>query len=763
MKKELFLIIFYIDEYILICYNKIHERNLLSFLFYNIYEYILIHKGVVIMESSKLEVHDDLKNSVSHTYIIQNLDCAHCGSKIESAINDLPEVNSATLIFATKKLFVTAENHSTLLPKMQEVAKKIEHGVILLDSDNILHNSGENSNLKMNLWIKENKDLLEITLGGILFILAFFLEDKDYIYNSILFFIPYLILGRGVLINASKNILRGNIFDENFLMSIATIGALVINAWEEAVGVMLFYRIGEFFEHKAIDKSRSQIMQAIDMRPEIVNLLDNGTLKSIPAERIKVGDVILVKPGERIPLDSVIIKGECLLDTSSITGEYIPIKCTQGDHVMSGSINTNAVLNLKVEKVLAESMVTRILESVEHAAASKPAVDRFITKFARIYTPIVVLLALFIAIIPPLFTGEWEKWVYTALTFLVISCPCALVLSIPLAFFGGIGAASKQGILFKGGAVIETLKNIKAVVMDKTGTLTKGNFIVQKIKSIVDYSEDELLKIAASAESLSLHPIAKSIIETAHSKKIILDKPDKFLEFAGEGIVAYLNGKRILCGNSKLLKRFAVKCENLNSDNLGTHVLLAENDKFLGEIIISDTVKEDAAVAVKNLHKQGIKTAILTGDEEKSTKEVADNIGISDIYTRLLPQDKFVIMKKIREQYGPVMFVGDGINDAPVLAGADVGAAMGSGTDAAIEAGDVVFMNSKIQAIVQAINIAKRTDNIAWQNIVFALSIKIIIMLAGILGHASMWAAVFADTGVLFICVLNSMRVLYKK
>ena len=504
-------------------------------------------------------------------------------------------------------------------------------------------------------------------------------------------------------------------------------------------------------------------MDAVDMRPEVVNLLVGEEVRVLPAEEANVGDILLVRVGDRIPLDGVVIEGESLLDTSPVTGEPVPVKRGFGDEVVSGCVNTSGMLKIRVEKILAESMVTKILDSVENAAASKPQLDRFITRFARVYTPVVVAIAVLTALIPGFVTGDWEYWIYTALTFLVISCPCALVLSVPLTFFSGIGAGSKYGILFKGGVTIEALKNVAAVVMDKTGTVTKGNFIVQKLVPSQDITQAELLQVCAAAELVSSHPIANSVVAAAKQQNLQLQRPQTFEEIAGEGLVAETAAGKVLCGNQKLLERFAVDFTVREVADYGTEVLVARDGKYLGQIIIDDTLKDDAVEAVRALKKLRLTTAMLTGDAAASAQAVAQAAGIDEVRAKLLPQDKLNELSRLRKQYGAVMFVGDGINDAPVLAGADVGAAMGSGADAAIEAADVVFMNSEMKAIPQAIAIARETNRIAWQNVIFALVIKVIIMAAGLAGYASMWAAVFADTGVAMLCVLNAIRILYKK
>ena len=606
-------------------------------------------------------------------------------------------------------------------------------------------------------------EAVTLVLGGVIFVVTEWLGVVPEAYHIYVLIIAYLLLGGKIVLTALKNLSKGHVFDENFLMTVATLGAFAIQAWEEAVGVMFFYRVGEYFEHRAVEKSRGQIMAAVDMRPEVVNKIVNDEVQIIPAADAKVGDILLVRVGDRIPLDGMVIEGESLIDTSPVTGEPVPVKCSVGDEVVSGCVNTSGMLKLRVEKVLAESIVTKILDSVENAAASKPAIDKFITRFARVYTPFVVAVALLTAVVPSLVTGEWGKWIYTALTFLVISCPCALVLSVPLAFFSGIGAGSKHGILFKGGVVMEALKNIKAVVMDKTGTVTKGNFVVQSISAVEGMDEKELLQICAGAELASTHPIAASVVVAAQEQGLELERPEKFEELAGEGLVAYYGEDVVLCGNAKLLQRHAVDLEGYIEAESGSEVLVAFNGKYLGQLLVSDTLKEDAKVAVKMLKSQGLVTAMLTGDGEREAKVIAKTVGIDEVHAKLLPQEKLQELQSLRKKYGAVMFVGDGINDAPVLAGANVGAAMGSGADATIEAADVVFMNSEMTSIPKAIDIAKETGNIAWQNVIFALGVKAVIMVAGLLGYASMWAAVFADTGVAVLCVMNSVRILYKK
>ncbi len=691
-------------------------------------------------------------------YIIENIDCANCAAKMEKKINELPGVEDATITFATKQLRLAAKNPDALLPKIREICTSIESQVVIK----------EQKERKRETHTEENhgkRDLFAIIFGAVLFAAGEIMEQTGMGGSLTLpvYIIAYVILGGEIVLTAAKNLLKGHVFDENFLMSIATLGAFVIHEYPEAVGVMLFYRIGEYFEHRAVERSRSQIMGAVDMRPETVNRIQGENIVEIPAEEAKEGDILLVRPGDRIPLDGVIIDGESRLDTSPVTGEPVPVSIKAGSHILSGCVNLSGQLKLQVEKTLSESMVTRILDSVENAAASKPKIDRFITRFARVYTPFVVAAALVTAIVPSLFTGDWEHWVYTALTFLVISCPCALVLSVPLAFFSGIGAGSKKGILFKGGVSLEQLADIKAVVMDKTGTVTEGNFVVQNVVPAAQWSEEEILEIAAECEQISTHPIAISIVQAAREKEISLTKPQRLEEIAGHGIKAVTEKGTILVGNRKLMEKEGISLSSYEKQSFGSEVLVSINGTFAGHLVISDTVKKDAKSSVAKINRFGAASVMLTGDSLEEAEAVAKETGIQEVHARLLPEDKVTELQNVRKKYESVMFVGDGINDAPVLAGADVGAAMGSGADAAIEAADVVFMNSSMESIPEAMEIAKATKKIAWQNVVFALIIKALVMILGLAGFASMWMAVFADSGVAMLCVLNSIRILYKK
>ena len=695
-------------------------------------------------------------NGKATVFIVEKLGCAHCAGKMEEQVSHLPGVEAVNLTFATKQLRVWSDDAKALLPQIQDICTSIEPDVKVVIREDTVRAQKEAKNNS-----EDNREYLELGIGIVLFIAGKIFESSKPVYSTACFLLAYLILGIKIVWTALRNISKGQVFDENFLMSIATIGAFGIGEYAEAVGVMLFYRIGELFEEKAVERSRSQIMDVIDMRPEVVNLVnEHGDVSVIDAEEAEIGDILLVRPGDRIPLDGVITDGETMIDTSPVTGEPVPISGFEGTEVTSGCLNTSGVIKIRVEKVLEESMVTRIMDSVENAAASKPKMDRFITRFSRVYTPFVVFMALTTAIIPSIITGNWTHWVYTALTFLVISCPCALVLSVPLAFFSGIGAGSKIGILFKGGAALETLKDITSVVMDKTGTITKGNFKVQDVVTFGNVTRNELLSLAASCEESSTHPIAKSIMEAAKEENISYKTAESAKEIAGHGSVIKLDGSEVLAGNKKLMNQYHIAGEYKETTSYGTEVFLAKDGVLIGAVVIADTLKDDAKSAIASLKAQKLHMVMLTGDSESAANAIAEETGIDEVYSKLLPDEKLLKLQEQRTKHGAVMFVGDGINDAPVLAGADCGAAMGSGADAAIEAADVVFMTSSVEAIPQAIAIGKKASRIAWQNVVFALVVKALVMILGLLGFANMWMAVFADTGVAMLCVLNSIRAL---
>lgn len=708
-------------------------------------------------KSSKVNVPVGMKKTV---YILENLGCANCAAKMERKINELPNVEEAVITYATKQLIIVGEHTENLLPEIQKICSGIEEEVRVIPKKEKVPKKKE----KKSIFAENRKTFIQIGVGAILFSSGILIEDSSAgIVSAVCFALAYVILGVEIVVSAVKNLMKGHVFDENFLMSVATIAAFVIGDFAEAVGVMLFYRVGELFEEIAVSRSRSQIMDAVDLRPEVVGRMDGEEVTMIPAEEAKVGDILLVRSGDRIPLDGKVLEGTSQLDTSAVTGEPVPVRVYPGVEVYSGCVNTGGVLKIEVQKPLSESMVSRILDSVENAAASKPKIDRFITRFARVYTPVVVALALATAIIPSILTGDWNHWVYTAITFLVISCPCALVLSVPLAFFSGIGSGSKKGILFKGGVAIEALKNVKAVVMDKTGTITKGTFDVQRVVCLHRLTEKQILTMAADCEIASTHPVAVSIVAEAKKRGLKLVRPSEVEEIPGKGIRAVFPEGTVLCGNRSLMEMYHVNVDGYDNEEYGTEVLLAVDGRLEGYLVVADVVKPEAAGAVEQLRNLGLVTAILTGDERNSARAIANQMKIDEVHAELLPQDKLTHLQDIRKKRGSVLFVGDGINDAPVLAGADVGAAMGSGADAAIEAADVVFMTSSVEAIPQSIEIAKNVGKIAIQNVVFALAIKFLVMILGLAGYANMWMAVFADTGVAMLCVLNSIRILYRK
>ena len=681
-------------------------------------------------------------------------------------------VETANFTLATHQLKLTGswEDREALKRDIQDICDAIEEGVTVADYE-------RKSKAAVDDGRDNNQDNDAVTIAVIVVGLLFMIyEALTSFVPSIglpesietpIYYIAYVLLAFPVLRTAVRNIVKGEVFDENFLMSIATLGAIAIGALPEAVGVILFYRIGEFFEEKATERSRTEIMNAVDMRPQEVRVVDTccgGEIIVMEPEKVEVGWTIEVRPGDLIPLDGTVLEGETRVNTAPVTGEPVPVRAEPGTQLMSGCINETGRITMRVDKVLEESMVTKILDAVENAAASKPKIDKFITRFARVYTPIVVALALAVAIIPSLITGEWHKWIYTALTFLVISCPCALVLSVPLAFFSGIGNASKHGILLKGGRVIEALANVKAVALDKTGTITSGEFKVHNVETVAsNVSSAQLLSMAATIEAVSNHPIATSIVAEAKNQGLTVEPSDFVQELAGEGMVGTTEDKQILVGNRRLMERYDVQGYPTEPAEYGTEVLVAEGNTYLGRIIIADEARPDSAEAIADLNRQDIKTVMLTGDAEASANYIAKETGVSAVRAQLLPQDKLSVVQDIRSEYGPTMFVGDGINDAPVLAGADVGGAMGSGADAAIEAADVVFMRPSLTAIAHILDLSKSTLRVAWQNVVFAIAVKILIMLLGILGYASMWWAVFGDTGVSILCILNSVRILSRK
>ncbi len=618
---------------------------------------------------------------------------------------------------------------------------------------------------------KQKAMLARIIVAFIIYILAIISEKSGVLENFsgiwpklIVFLVPYLIIGWDIIYKAGRGIINGQVFDENFLMTIATFGAFGVKEYSEAVAVMLFYQVGELFQNYAVNRTRQSISDMMDICPEYANIEQDGQLKQVDPDDVAVGDIIIVKAGERIPLDGVVISGESMIDTSALTGESVPRSAREGTQVISGCVNGSGLLKIEVTKEFEDSTVSRILELVENASSKKARVENFITRFARYYTPLVVIAAVLLAVVPPLVLGQgFASWIQRACIFLVISCPCALVISVPLSFFGGIGAASRNGVLVKGSNFLEALAEIDTIVFDKTGTLTKGEFKVTKLYPS-GISEEELLELAALAENYSNHPIAASI-KDAYANEIDINRLGETEEISGHGVKTVIDGKAVLAGNGKLMEQAGIPYQECKE--AGTVIYVAREGVFAGSVLISDTIKEESFEAIRRLKAVGVrKTVMLTGDRKEVGEAVAKEIGLAGVYTELLPGDKVDKVEMLLEpldEKRKLAFVGDGINDAPVLAGADVGAAMGSGADAAIEAADAVFMNSNVDAIPQSIAIARNTNRIAWQNVIFALVIKIAVMILGLAGHANMWMAVFADTGVAMICVLNSIRILYKK
>ena len=693
-------------------------------------------------------------------FTLQNLNCANCASVIEEKLIQLESVSAATFTIGTKQLRITStlEDMDALQEQIQAVCDATEDGVVVVPFVRAAKKAKQDDHDH-----EHNASLSAIIVGAIVMAVAELTNWVPEQYMTPLLIVTFVVLGWRIVWAAVKNGMKGKFFDENFLMSIATIGALIIGEYAEAVGVMLFFQVGIYFEERATERSRNAVMDAVDLRPEEVRLvLCDGSVEVVNPEDVQVGSHIEIRPGDRIPLDGRVVEGTTRIDTAAVTGEPVPVSATVGTEVMSGCINVDGRIVLEVTHELKDSMVMRILDAVENAAASKPKIDRFITRFSRVYTPIVVALAIIVAVVPPLFTGAWQYWIYTALTFLVVSCPCALVLSVPLAFFSGIGAGSRQGILFKGGKAIEAMSRVKAIAFDKTGTITTGTFNVQTVEVASGYTENEVLEYAAALEAVSTHPIAMSIVEEVKRRGVEFTTAKDVKEISGHGMVGTVEGHTVLVGNGRLLAK-----ENIATPLIdyvyGSEVFVAIDGKYAGRIIIADALKADSKEAIRRMNGKGYQTVMLTGDVAASAKYIAQQVGIQGVRAELLPQDKLEVVQSLRGEHGSVMFVGDGINDAPVLTGADVGGAMGSGADSAIEAADVVYMNSNLDSVWRSLSIADRTLSIAWQNIFFAIAVKIIVMVAGVFGFANMWVAIFADTGVSILCILNSIRIFYSK
>lgn len=684
-------------------------------------------------------------------YTIENLDCPMCAAKIENGIKNLSCVKDAKVVFATKTLLIDTDN----INQVQKEIRKIEKDVVINDKKE------ENEfNVKNELILLAV--LLVAFAAGILMLHNITTPPYSYAGFAVLIAV-YFIAGKDVIEQSFKNIIKGKIFDENFLMTFATMAAWGIKSYEEAVGVMIFYRAGEFFQDLAVHKSRRSIKSLLEIRPDSACVLRDNKEVILHPEEISVGEIIVVKAGEKIALDGAIIEGKTTLDTRALTGESVPRTVEKNDKVLSGMLNLTGIIKVQVEKSFAESSASKILDMVENAVANKAKTENFITKFAGYYTPAVFFIALLIAVVPPLLNlGAFDEWLYRALVALVVSCPCALIISVPLGYFGGIGGASKKGILVKGANYLEALSNVKSIAFDKTGTLTKGVFTVTEVKAFGKYSKDDIIKYAAVAESKSSHPIAKSIVEYAPVQEYNLKD---YEEISGRGIKVSIKDKEIMIGNDSLLHFANISHDEEVCNILGSVAHVVIDKEYAGYIIISDELKDDTIPAIKELNNMGIDNiTVLTGDNKYATETILKGTNIKEYYHDLLPQDKAVKFKEFAEKYkgtGSTIFVGDGINDAPVLALADVGISMGSsGTDAAIETADVVIMNDSLQKIPEAIKVAKRTKTIIWQNVIFALSIKALFIIFGLMGMASMWEAVFGDVGVALLALLNSMRVL---
>jgi Cd2+/Zn2+-exporting ATPase len=692
-------------------------------------------------------------------YKLKNLDCASCASKIEDNLIKLDEVKFVTVNFANSTMTIDTDN----IEKVKAQIKEIEPEVEVEDSD-------DEKTLVSKSELAENKwTIIKAIVGLTLLLIGLVFEKKLHntpyeIAEYAVYVTAYLIVGWKVISSALRNIIKGRFFDEQFLMAIATLGAFVIHQMPEAVAVMLFYVTGELFQDIAVGRSRKSIKSLLEIRPDYANLKVGTRITKVSPEEVKVGDTIIVKAGEKIPLDGIIFEGKSFVDTAALTGESVPRSVKENDEVMAGMINQNGVLTIKVNKLFGESSVSRILEMVENATSQKAETEKFITTFARYYTPIVVIGALFLAILPPLlFNGQtFNDWIYRALVVLVISCPCALVISIPLGYFGGVGLASRKGILVKGSNFLDALTRVRTVVFDKTGTLTKGEFKVAEVVTSNGFTKEEILEYAAYAEVNSNHPVAQSIV-MGYAKKIDPARINQTEEISGYGIKAVVEGKIILAGNDKLLHKEKIEHPVCQVD--GTVVHVAIDRIYAGYIIISDSLKDDAFDAIEKLKAKKIQTVMLTGDNQYAAQAFAKKLGISRYYYELLPEDKVKHIEQLiaENKDGKVAFVGDGINDAPVIARADVGIAMGAlGSDAAIEIADVVLMTDSPSKVAMALNVAKTTRNIVWQNILFAMGVKFIFIVLGVFGIATMWEAVFGDMGVALIAIFNALRILRK-
>lgn len=701
------------------------------------------------------------------TYSLDQLDCAACAAKMEEAASQVPGVEELRINFLTKTMSLTAsEDHfEQVAQNVMAACQRVEPEcrVCEVKQDTAAHHDHGHAHGHDHEEGEEHHSLALIGVGAVLFVAGLLLPEGLWRWAALI--AAYVVAGGEVLLRAAKNILRGQVFDENFLMAVASLGAMLMGEATEAVAVMLFYQIGEWFQDRAVDKSRASIAQLMDIRPDHANhVLADGSVEVVPPQSLKAGDILLVKPGERIPLDGIILEGTSTLNTSALTGESIPRDVAEGDTVLSGCVNQTGVLRLRATGSYESSTVARILRLVEDSGERKASTERFITRFARWYTPAVCLAALLLALVPPLFVGEWTEWIKRALTFLVISCPCALVISVPLTFFGGVGGASRRGVLIKGANYLEQLAKTDIAVFDKTGTLTRGTFEVTAIHPN-QITEEELLELAALAESYSDHPISASL-RAAWNRALDKNRVTDVQEIAGRGIHALVDGRSVYAGNERLMAD--VHVESRPCHRQGTIVHVALDGVYMGHIVIADRVKEGSAEAIAELKALGVaRTVMLTGDQSAVAQSVAKELGVDEVHAELLPGDKVEQVERLMKQKpegAMLAFVGDGINDAPVLRRADLGIAMGGvGSDAAIEAADIVLMDDDPRKLPCAIRIARRTLRIANQNIIFALSVKAIILVMGAMGLANMWLAVFADVGVSFLAILNAMRAMRAK
>jgi Cd2+/Zn2+-exporting ATPase len=692
-------------------------------------------------------------------YYLRNMDCASCASKIEDNLAKLEEVKFVNVNFANSTMTIDTDN----LEKVRSKIKEIEPDVELDDADK------EKTIVSVSELSENKRTIIKAAAGLGLLLVGLIFEEK--LHNTpfrlaeyAVFVTGYLIVGWGVLSSAVKNIIRGQVFNEQFLMAIATLGAFAIDEMPEAVAVMLFYVVGELFQDIAVGRSRKSIKALLEIKPDYANLKSGTEIKKVSPEEVKIGDIIIVKPGEKIPLDGKVLEGSSFVDTAALTGESVPRKVKENDEALAGMINQSGLLTIEVKKTFGESSISRILELVENATSRKAETEKFITTFAKHYTPVVVFGAVLLAVLPPLFIAgaTFSDWIYRALVVLVISCPCALVISIPLGYFGGVGLASRKGILVKGSNFLDALTQVTTVVFDKTGTLTKGEFKVSEVVISNGFSKKEILEYAAYAEVNSNHPVAQSITE-AYQNKIDTAKITQTEEISGHGMKAVVDGKTILAGNDKLLHRENIEHPVCQVDGTVVHVSI--DQVYAGYIIISDSLKKDAIVAIENLKTKKIQTVMLTGDNQYAAQAFAKKLGIDRFYAELLPEDKVKHIEQLIDENkeGKVAFVGDGINDAPVLARADVGIAMGAlGSDAAIETADVVLMTDSPSKVALAIDVAKTTRKIVWQNIYFAMGVKLAFIVLGVFGIASMWEAVFGDMGVALIAIFNALRILRK-